>query len=162
VRFDRYAFDLSQFSMGPRATTYSIRERYIWQLLFPDPKDQIYIEQPDNTAPNCTTAAGAALPARLRGDRLCFSRRAAHQPAEPHHVDAGRHRGVALLRLVGFASVVLGPPCVAAVGAIYRVRARLRLGLHVIRSGLIVEPPAFIGNAIGALTERLSRRFATS
>ena len=46
VIFDRYAFDLSQFAGGPPAIKYSIRERYLWQLLFPDPKDPIYIEQP--------------------------------------------------------------------------------------------------------------------
>src|SRR5665647_2025499 len=46
VAFDRYAFDLSQFAGGPQAVKYSIRERYLWQLMFPDPKDQFYIEQP--------------------------------------------------------------------------------------------------------------------
>src|SRR5450759_1616331 len=40
VVFDRYAFDLSQFAGGARAVKYSIRERYLWQLMFPDPKDQ--------------------------------------------------------------------------------------------------------------------------
>ena len=37
VKFERYAFDLSQFSGGPQAVKYSIRERYLWQLMFPDP-----------------------------------------------------------------------------------------------------------------------------
>src|SRR5262245_63245168 len=46
VAFDRYAFDLSQFA-GGQAVKYSIRERYLWQLLFPDPNDQFYIDQPD-------------------------------------------------------------------------------------------------------------------
>ena len=46
VQFDRYAFDLSQFSTGTQAVKYSIRERYLWQLLFPDPKDPLYLEQP--------------------------------------------------------------------------------------------------------------------
>ena len=46
VVFDRYAFDLSQFAGGPQAVKYSIRERYLWQLLLPDPKDPFFIEQP--------------------------------------------------------------------------------------------------------------------
>jgi lipopolysaccharide export system permease protein len=46
VVFDRYAFDLSQFAGGAQSAKYSIRERYLWQLLFPDPKDQFYVEQP--------------------------------------------------------------------------------------------------------------------
>ena len=36
------------------------------------------------------------------------------------------------------------------------------LGLIVIRRGLIVEPPAFIANWLAALSEHISRRFATS
>lgn len=35
-------------------------------------------------------------------------------------------------------------------------------GLYVIRSGLILEPPAFIDNWISALAERVSRRVAVS
>src|SRR6185437_16061372 len=46
VVFDRYAFDLSRFSGGPQTVKYSIRERYLWQLIWPDPTDQIYVEQP--------------------------------------------------------------------------------------------------------------------
>ena len=46
VVFDRYAFDLSQFAGGPSAVKYSIRERYLWQLMFPDPKDPNHPEQP--------------------------------------------------------------------------------------------------------------------
>jgi hypothetical protein len=34
-------------------------------------------------------------------------------------------------------------------------------GLFVIRRGLILEPPAFITNWLAALTERITRRFAT-
>ena len=39
--------------------------------------------------------------------------------------------------------------------------AAFGLGLYVIRRGLILEPPAFITNWLTALTERISRRFAT-
>jgi lipopolysaccharide export system permease protein len=46
VVFDRNAFDLSQFAGGAQAVTYSIRERYLWQLILPDPKDKFFIEQP--------------------------------------------------------------------------------------------------------------------
>jgi len=46
IVFDRYAFDLSQFANAFQAVNYSIRERYLWQLIFPDPKDSSYIQQP--------------------------------------------------------------------------------------------------------------------
>ena len=72
----------------------------------------------------------------------------------------GAITGVALLRLVGFVSTVFGVtvpwmlslPYLAAVIAIGS-------GLYVIRRGLILEPPAFITDRLGALSERLSRRF---
>ena len=46
VLFDRYAFDLSQFAGGPQVIKYSVRERYLWQLMRPDPNDPQYKEQP--------------------------------------------------------------------------------------------------------------------
>src|SRR5450759_3413969 len=46
VVFDRYAFDLAQFAGGAQAVKYSVRERYLWQLISPDAGDQFYVEQP--------------------------------------------------------------------------------------------------------------------
>ena len=88
VRFERYAFDLSQFSSGPTGVKYSVRERYLWELISPDRNDPLYMEQPGQfRAELHDRLLGAALPVRLRRDRLCLSRRAAHHAAEPH---AGR------------------------------------------------------------------------
>src|SRR5487761_1789614 len=47
VTFDRDAFDLSQFASGPQNVTYTEREKYIWQLMWPSPKDPLYRSQPD-------------------------------------------------------------------------------------------------------------------
>ena len=41
VIFDRYAFDLSQFTGSAQAINYSVRERYIWELISPDPNDPV-------------------------------------------------------------------------------------------------------------------------
>jgi hypothetical protein len=35
------------------------------------------------------------------------------------------------------------------------------LGLYVISNGLILEPPAFLANALDALGRRFTRRFAS-
>ena len=54
--FDRYAFDLSQFSGGPQVIKYSVRERYLWQLIWPDPNDpHRTTSSRDNSAPNSMT-----------------------------------------------------------------------------------------------------------
>lgn len=47
VEFDRYTFDLSQFTNNNQKITYSIREHYLWDLFFPNPNDQSYKAQPD-------------------------------------------------------------------------------------------------------------------
>ena len=95
--FDRYAFDLSQFAGGAQAVKYSIRERYLWQLLFPDPKDPV-LPRATRSVPRriARPADGAVLSARLRRNRLCLSRRPAYDATKPHALDArsGRRRRV--------------------------------------------------------------------
>src|SRR5436190_4565558 len=46
VVFDRYAFDLSQVSGGGPVVKYSVRERYLWQLIAPGADDQLFKDQP--------------------------------------------------------------------------------------------------------------------
>ena len=66
VVFDRYAFDLSQFAAGAQAMKYSIRERYLWQLMFPDPKDKLYSRAAGPVPRRVVRPAGRpALSARL-------------------------------------------------------------------------------------------------
>lgn len=163
VVFDRYAFDLSQFAGGSQAVKYSIRERYLWQLLFPDPKDQFYIEQPGQfraelhdrlIAPFYPLAFVVIAFAYLGAPRTTRQSRTLSM--------IGAIAGVGLLRLIGFASTVFGAtlPWVLALQYV-AVAAAFIFGFFVIRRGLILEPPAFLTNAIAALTERLTQRFAT-
>lgn len=163
VVFDRYAFDLSQFAGGSQAVKYSIRERYLWQLLFPDPKDQFYIEQPGQfraelhdrlIAPFYPMAFVVIAFAYLGAPRTTRQSRTLSM--------IGAIAGVGLLRLIGFASTVFGAtlPWVLALQYV-AVAAAFIFGFFVIRRGLILEPPAFLTNAIAALTERLTQRFAT-
>jgi lipopolysaccharide export LptBFGC system permease protein LptF len=39
VTFDRYPFDLSQFTGGPQNVVYTVREKYLWELLWPRSDD---------------------------------------------------------------------------------------------------------------------------
>jgi lipopolysaccharide export system permease protein len=71
--------------------------------------------------------------------------------------------GVALLRLIGFASTVFGATIPWLLPLQYLALAvAFGAGLYVIRRGLIIEPPAFITDWIAALTERVGQRFAAS
>jgi len=161
VVFDRYAFDLSQFAGGAQSAKYSIRERYLWQLLFPDAKDPSYVEQPGQfraelhdrlMAPLYPLAFVVIAYAYLGAPRTTRQSRTLSM--------LGAVGGVALLRLIGFASTVFGAaiPWVLALQYL-TLAAAVGAGLYVIRRGLIIEPPAFISDWLAALTERLGRRF---
>ncbi len=163
VVFDRYAFDLSQFSGGQQAVKYSIRERYLWQLAFPDPKDQFYIEQPGQfraelhdrlIAPLYPIAFVVIAFAYLGAPRTNRQSRSLSM--------VGAISAVALLRLIGFSSTVFGAntPWMLALQYV-ALAVAVGGGLFVIRTGVILEPPAFITHWLTAMTERLSRRLAT-
>ena len=163
VVFDRYAFDLSQLVPGQQATKYSIRERYLWQLLFPDPKDQLYIEQPKQfraelhdrlIAPLYPLAFAVIAFAYLGAPRTNRQSRTISM--------LGAVGGVALLRLTGFVSTVFGATIPWMLSLQYVALAlAFGGGLFVISRGVIIEPPAFIDNWLAALTERVTRRVAT-
>ena len=163
VVFDRYAFDLSQFASGAQSAKYSIRERYLWQLLFPDPKDQFYVEQPGQfraelhdrlMAPLYPIAFVVIAYAYLGAPRTTRQSRSLSM--------LGAIGGVALLRLIGFASTVFGAAMPWVLALQYLIlAAAIGAGLYVIRRGLIIEPPVFISDWFAALIERLGRRFVT-
>jgi lipopolysaccharide export system permease protein len=163
VKFERYAFDLSQFAGGAQAVIYSIRERYLWQLIFPDPKDKFYIEQRGQfraelhdrlVAPLYPIAFVAIAFAYLGAPRTNRQSRAMSM--------VGAIGGVALLRLIGFVSTVFGATMPWMLSLQYLAMiAAFGGGLFVIRRGLILEPPAFLVNWLAALTERITQRFAT-
>jgi len=163
VVFDRYAFDLSQLMSGPQAAKYSIRERYLWQLLFPDPKDPLYIEQPNQfraelhdrmIAPVYPLAFAVIAFAYLGAPRTNRQSRTASM--------LGAIGGVALLRLAGFVSTVFGATVPWMLSLQYVALAlAFGGGLFVIGRGVIIEPPAFIDDWLAALTERLTRQVAT-
>jgi lipopolysaccharide export system permease protein len=164
VVFDRYAFDLSQFAGGAQAIKYSIRERYLWQLISPDAGDQFYIEQPGQfraelhdrlISPLYPMAFVIIAFAYLGAPRTNRQSRTVSM--------IGAIGGVSLLRLTGFVSTVFGAnmPWLLSLQYVAMIVA-CGGGLYVIRRGLILEPPAFITNWLTAFTARLAQRFATS
>jgi len=164
VVFERNAFDLAQFSGTPQAVKYSIRERYLWQLLFPDANDQLAIEQPGQfraelhdrlVAPIYPIAFVVIAFAYLGAPRTTRQSRTVSM--------IGAIGGVALLRLAGFVSTVFGAnlPWLLAVQYAAFVFA-IASGLYVIHRGLIIEPPRALGDWISLITDRLNKRFATS
>jgi lipopolysaccharide export system permease protein len=160
VLFDRYAFDLSQFSTGPQTIKYSVRERYLWQLWKPDPADPQYKEQPGQfraelhdrlLAPVYPLAFVLIAFAFLGAPRTTRQSAAWSMTAVI--------LAVAGLRLVGFASTVFTIKYPAAVAVQYfAVAGTIVASLYAISRGLIIEPPAFLTTAVSRVSNWVSQR----
>jgi lipopolysaccharide export system permease protein len=163
VVFERYAIDLSRFSGGQTKVRYSLRERYLWQLLFPDPNDPILLEQPglfraelfDRLLQPFYPFAFAVIAfAYLGSPRTTRQNRTLSI--------AGAVGAMVLLRIIGFVSTVFGAniPILLSVQYI-AVAGTIIVGLFVIVRGVVIEPPAFVVESFAKLVDRLSRRYAT-
>jgi lipopolysaccharide export system permease protein len=160
VVFDRYAFDLSQFSGGSQVVKYSVRERYLWQLIAPSASDQLFKEQPGQFR--------AELHDRLLGPVYPFAfvliafaflgaPRTTRQSAA--WAITGVILAVAGLRLIGFASTVFTLKYPIAVLFHYvAVIGTMAASLFAISRGLVIEPPAFLTKAVDAASAWLVRR----
>jgi lipopolysaccharide export system permease protein len=157
VIFDRYAFDLSQFTGSVQAINYSVRERYIWELISPDPNDPVYKSQPGQFR--------AEFHDRLLGPLYPFAFMiiAFTFLGAPRTTRQSRSwsmlaviGNVALVRLVGFISTVLGvnyPPALAL--QYLAIAFAIGAGSYAIARGIIIEPPAFLTDTLTSAFERL-------
>jgi lipopolysaccharide export system permease protein len=164
VLFDRYAFDLSQFGGTPTVVKYSVRERFLWQVISPDPNDPLFKEQPGQFR--------AELHDRILGPIYPFAfvliafaflgaPRTTRQSAAWSL--SAVILSVALLRLIGFACTVFTVKY--AFAAVVQYTAVFGSGiasLFAISRGLIIEPPAFLTRAANTIGEWLSRRTAAA
>jgi lipopolysaccharide export system permease protein len=165
VAFQRYAFDLSRLAGSAQPITdYLVREHYSWELLAPNPKDPALIKQPGNFRAEAHDRIVEPLyPIALMIVTLAYlgAPRTTRQSRTLSMVSA--MGGVAVLRVIGFASMVLGINHPAALAMQYiAIIAAVGLSLIAIAQAAVIEPPAFVVNAISFITDRLTRRFATA
>ena len=160
VLFDRYAFDLSQFGGGPQTVKYSVRERYLWQLLNPDPKDPQYKEQPGQFRAELHDRLLAPIyPFAFVLIAFAFLGAPRTTRQSPAWSIAAVIGAVATLRLVGFACTVftIRYP-IAALFQYLAVGGTMAACLYSISRGLIIEPPAFLTTAAGRIYEQVMQR----
>jgi len=165
VKFDRHAFDLSQFSQNPTANTnLSVREMFFWELLFPKPDDPTLLRDPGQfraefhdrvVAPLYPLAFALIAFAWLGAPRTTRQNRGLSMIATILAVSS--------LRLVGFASMVFGifAPALLSlqyIALVFMVWASVR----AISAGTAIEIPAPIVAWFNAISERLQRRVATA
>jgi lipopolysaccharide export system permease protein len=162
VKFDQYAFDLSQLMTGPQNITYSVQERYPWELLNPAANDAVFAAQPGQFVAelhNRITAPLYPLAFLVITFAYLGSPRTTRQSRTMSLIGA---IGAAMaLRGVGFFGTVAGANSSFALVIPYlALLAAVILGSLGIARGVIIEPPAFLANAINALMEGMAKRSA--
>lgn len=161
VVFEKYAFDLSKFGAAP-PISYSVRERYLWQLIWPAADDTLAKKEPGQflaelhdrlIAPLYPIAFVLITYAYLGAPRTTRQSRSMSL--------LGAISAVAALRLIGFACIVIGARVPIFLFLQYVLLAIASgLSLWAIGRGVIIEPPAFLNNAVSWLVEKLTPRFA--
>jgi lipopolysaccharide export system permease protein len=161
VAFGRYAFDMSKFSNQGRDVALGIRERYLWELLWPEPDDPIYqqlsgqfrAELHDRFMSPVYPFAFAALTFAFLG-----TPRTTRQSR--NFSIGGSILAVFGLRMAGFAcSVVTVKAPAAALLQYSMLVAAITIGLWMILGGVVVEPPAALIEAINRSNARIARLF---
>ena len=164
VTFDHYAFDLSKFTGGgPQGISYSAREKYFTELLWPGPDDpgaaaharQYRAELSDRLATPLYPLAFIIVAFALLGPPQ--TTRQSRTLAIVGVIGA-----VSLLRLIGFLSVIIGTnvPPFLAVQYVALIAATLA-GLLQISRGRAPEPAAVVSKIATAIGERVSRAYSS-
>src|ERR1700686_2694698 len=161
VAFGRYAFDMSKFSNQGRDVTLGIRERYLWELLWPGDDDPVYLQLPGQfraelhdrfMSPVYPFAFAALTFAFLGTPRTTRQSR--------NFSIGGSILAVFGLRMAGFAgSVVTVKTPAAALLQYSMLVAAITIGLWMILGGVVVEPPAALIEAINRSNARIARLF---
>jgi lipopolysaccharide export system permease protein len=159
VSFDRYAVDLSQFTGNAQNVVYTVREKYIWELLWPDPNDSIYKAQPDQYRSELHDRLATPL-YPFAFIIVAYAFLGPPQTTRQSRTLAllGMIGAVALLRLTGFVSVIVGVrlPGILAVQYV-ALFGSMAAGAWLISRGRAIEPAAAVSRLATTIAERLAR-----
>jgi lipopolysaccharide export system permease protein len=165
VRFERYAFDLTRFaSFRPLNVKLSVRERYLWELTSPDPKEPNFKEQQRQFwAEFHDRIFGLFYPIAFVVIAYTFlgAPRTTRQSTTWSLIAV--IIGVSALRLAGFAGTIVTLNYPSAVFIQYLlIGGTLLAGGYAISKGLIIEPPAHATRLMNAISEWYLRRIGAT
>jgi lipopolysaccharide export system permease protein len=159
IKFDRNAFDMSQYSRQGHDVTLGIRERYIWELIAPDEDDPVYQQLPGQfraelhdrfMSPVYPFAFAALTFAFLGAPRTTRQSR--------NFSIGGSILAVFGLRMAGFACSVMAVKSPLAPAVQYLMLfAAIGASLWIIIGGIVLEPPPMLMEAINRSNARLLR-----
>jgi lipopolysaccharide export system permease protein len=159
VIFDRYAFDLSQFTGGNQNVIYTVREKYLWDLIWPKPDDPVYQAQADQYLSELNDRLSTPL-YPIAFVIVAFAFLGPPQTTRQSRSLAlmGMIGAIAVLRLIGFVSVIVGVRVPAVLALQYvALFAAIGLGLWQIGRGRAVEPAAAVSKLATAVTDRIAK-----
>lgn len=161
VAFGRYGFDMSKFGNQGHDVTLGIRERYLWELFSPSEDDPVYKQIPgqfrsalhDSLLAPIYPFAFAVLTFAFLG--------APRTTRQSRNFSIGSSIvAVFGLRMAGFACSVMAVKSSSPVLAQYvMVLGAVGVGLWMIISGIVVEPPPGLMEAINRSNARIARLF---
>ena len=165
VQFEQNAFDMSKVGANAAANViFSIRERYLWELLDPAADDPMFKQFPGQfraemherlTSPLYPFAFMALTFAFLGAPRTTRQSRAISITSAIV--------SLSVLRLIGFACTVIAATSVLAAPFQYAMLlATLAVSAFVIHRVIALEPPPVVLDTLTNAIERISRRFAAS
>jgi len=162
VTFDRYAFDLSKFGAGAQSSNTSVREKYIWELMWPQPGDALSAAQQDQYRSELYDRLATPL-YPLAFVILTYMFLGPPQTTRQSRTLAllGLIGSATVLRLIGFASVIVGVavPSVLAVQFIALV-GTIAVGLLQISRGRMIEHTTFMTRVVSVIGEKFAQATA--
>jgi len=159
VTFDQYAFDLSKFTGGTQYTSYTVREQYIWELIWPRPDDALYAKQADQYRSELYDRLATPF-YPLAFAILTYMFLGPPQTTRQNRTLSmlGLIGAAAAVRFAGFLSVVAGVKTPAMLSLQFvALAAAIGVGLWQISLGKAVEHAAFIHRIATAVSERMAR-----
>ncbi len=162
VTFDRYAFDLSKFGGGPQNIVYNTHEKYMWDLLWPQPDDPLFVAQPGEYRSELHDRFATPL-YPFAFVILAYMFLGPPQTTRQSRTLAalGLIGAVAVLRVIGFLSVIVGVHIPGILVLQYLALAgAVVVGAWQISRGQALEPAAGASRIATALTERFARMTA--
>jgi lipopolysaccharide export system permease protein len=163
LTFDRYPFDLSKFISGPQNVIYTVREKDIWELMWPQPDDALYVEQPDQYRSELYDRLATPL-YPLAFAILTYMFLGPPQTTRQSRTLAlvGLISAATMLRLIGFASAIVGVRVPGALAIQFiALFGAMAVGLIQIARGKTVEHGAAVTRIANAIGNRIARAAAS-
>jgi lipopolysaccharide export system permease protein len=155
VTFQTYAFDLSKFTSGPHTTNYGAREKPAWELLTQSPKEPL--ERAQYSAELHDRIAAMLYPLVFVVVAYMFLGPPQTTRQSQTLAFVGMISAVAVLRVVGFLSIILGAKVPAVLSLQYvALLATVAVCLWQISRGVAIEPAASASRLATAISARFS------